>query len=96
MAIVIEEEKKGGRGWFGFGVLFVVLAVLGASAYYLFFVQPELISSVVPLKNQIDEIAKIKFDPQTVVSGKFYQGLKQVVPQISPRPAGNATPFGVF
>ena len=98
MAIFIEEEKKGSGRWFGFGVLFVTLLIVGVAVYYLFFVQPQLFNIVVPIKLQsIDELTKIAtFNPQTVLNSDFYKSLKQVIPPPSPPPAGNATPFNVF
>ena len=98
MAIFIEEENKGGSKWFGFGVMFIVLVIIGASVYYLFFVQPELINTAVPIKLQsINDILQLtQFKPTDVLNGSFYKSLKQVVPPPSPPPAGNASPFNVF
>jgi len=98
MAILIEEEKKEGGGWLGFGVLFVVLIMVGVAVYYLFFVKPEVFNVVIPIKMQsIDELTKIAtFDPKSVLESDFYKSLKQIVPPPSPPPAGNATPFNVF
>lgn len=98
MAILIEQENKGGGRWFGFGVLFISLIIVGVAIYYLFFVQTQLFNVVLPIKLQsIDELTKIaKFDPKTVLESDFYKSLKQVVPLPSPPPAGNASPFNVL
>lgn len=98
MAIFIEEEKKGGGRWFGFGIVFISLIIVGIAVYYLFFVQTQLFNVVLPIKLQsIDELTKIaNFNPQTVINSDFYKSLKQVIPPPSPPPAGNASPFNVF
>lgn len=97
MAIVIEEEKEQGGGWFGIGVLFVVFAIFAIAVYFLFFVRPELIDTVAPVKlRSIDELTQLNFDPSSVVSNSFFQSLSQVVPPPSPPISGNSSPFGVF
>jgi hypothetical protein len=98
MAIFIEEENKGGSKWFGFGVLVIVLVIVGASIYYLFFVQPELINTAVPLNLQsISDIKQLTdFHPADVLNSPFYTSLKSVIPPPSAPPAGNASPFNVF
>jgi uncharacterized membrane protein YukC len=98
MAILIEEEKQGGGKWFGFGILIIILVVLAISVYYLFFVSPELINTVIPAKLQvINDVKQLSdFNPTKVLNSPFYKSLKQVIPPPSPPPAGNASPFGVF
>jgi hypothetical protein len=98
MAIFIEEEKKEGGRWFGFGILFISLIIVGVAIYYLFFVQTQLFNVVLPIKLQsMDELTKIaNFNPQSVINSDFYKSLKQVIQPPSPPPAGNASPFNVF
>jgi len=97
MAIVIQEEKQKGGEWFGFGILFVVLAIIGISVYYLFFVKPDLINTVAPLKlRSIDELSRLQFNPADVISSPFFGSLSSIVAPPSPPPAGNSSPFGVF
>ncbi len=97
MAILIEEEKKNGGSWFGFGLLFIILTILGVAAYYLFFVKPEIIGNVTSTKTTaIDDLAQIDFDPNSVVNGDFFKTLKQVVPPPVAQQGSNFTPFGVF
>lgn len=96
MAIVIQEERGGQRGWFGFGILFIIVAIIGISAYYLFFVQPELIdSTVAPIKlESIDELKSLQFDPNEVL-GSYFQNKQYNVPAPTISQGGNAMPFGV-
>lgn len=98
MAIFIEEEKQGGGKWFGFGILVIVLVILAVAVYYLFFVSPELISTVIPANLRvISDVKQLSdFNPTKVLNSPFYKSLKQVIPPPSPAPAGNASPFGVF
>lgn len=97
MAIVIEEEKERSGGWFGFGMIFVILVILGVAIYYLFFVKPELIGDFTGMKLQsIDELAQLNFNPQDTVSGDFFKQSRQLVQPPSPGPTGNSSPFGVF
>ena len=99
MAIVIEEEKGRG-GWFGFGVLILVLVILGVAVYYLFFIKPEfLLTKVAPLRSlqPIDELTKINFNPADVLSSPFFKSLSPVIsPPSVGQPPGNSSPFGVF
>jgi len=98
MAIFIEEENKKEGKWFGFGIFAIVLVIVGVAIYYLFFVQPQLVSTVIPIKLQtISDIKQIsQFNPTQVLNSPFFNNLKQVIPPPSPPPAGNASPFNVF
>ncbi len=95
MAIVIQEEKNTGS-WFGFSILLVVLVVLGIALYYLFFVQPEILTAVTA-KNleSIEEFSRMQFDPQTVTNSDFFKGQKQFIPLTPVVSGGNPRPFGV-
>lgn len=95
MAIVIRDEKQNRSGWFGFGILFVVLAIIGAATYYLFFVKPEIINTVAPVQLQsIDQLAHVNFDPADILGSTFFTTLTQPVPPPAPPTPGNPTPFG--
>ncbi len=98
MAIVIQEDKKKNGGWFGFGLLFLVLIIVGLAAYYLFFVQPALIDNTIGSTGQlqaIDDLKSIQFSSVKILE-QFTKGGKQFIPIPStPNTQGNATPFGV-
>jgi hypothetical protein len=98
MAIIIHEEKRGGQGWFGFGVAFITLTILGVASYYLFFIKPDLIDSkVAPVKiESIEELRKLNFKPETVLTGDALKD-RQTIPVPTPNAsAGNQAPFGVM
>lgn len=98
MAIVIQEDKKRQGGWFGFGILFLVLIVIGLSAYYLFFVQPDLLENTITPSSQlqaIDDLKSVQLNSAKILD-QFTKGGKQFIPIAStPNAQGNATPFGV-
>jgi len=95
MAIVIQEEKNTGS-WFGFGILLLILVVLGIALYYLFFVQPQLLD-VAGGKNlgSIEEFSQMNFDPRSVTESEFFKEKKQYIPLTPIVNAGNPRPFGV-
>lgn len=97
MAIVIQDEQKKNGGWFGFGILFLILIVIGIAVYYLFFIQPNLIDTTISSSQlkAIDSLKSLNFDSTSVVQ-EFVKKTKQFVPiPSSPHTQGNTTPFGV-
>lgn len=97
MAIFIEEERRGEGRWFGFSLISVILVIIGVAAYYLFFVSPEFIHTAIPAKlSPIDDLTKINFNPQDVISGDFFRSVRSLVPAQSSGVIGNVTPFGIF
>lgn len=95
MAIVIQEEKNGGS-WFGFGILLLILVVLGVALYYLFFVEPQILNAVTT-KNleSIEEFSQMNFDPRSVTESEFFKKQKQYIPLTPIVNIGNPRPFGV-
>ncbi|OGM92414.1 hypothetical protein A2755_01490 [Candidatus Wolfebacteria bacterium RIFCSPHIGHO2_01_FULL_48_22] len=94
MAIVIQEERNTGS-WFGFSILIVVLVILGVTLYYLFFVQPDILTAVTSRNLQsLEEFSQMQFDPRDVTESEFFKKPKQFVP-LTPLGGGNTRPFGV-
>ena len=98
MAIIVEEER-GNRidivriaGWG------VILIVLGAAIYYIFFAAPQLVTiSPPPGYSSIAPISGLSIQPENVLNGAAYQALKQPnfpLPTPSgPAPVGRLNPF---
>jgi hypothetical protein len=96
MAIVVEEgEKKsnllGMLGWL------VFLGIIGATVYYVFFAQPQLV--VIPSTGTIGTIAPITqsaASPSVVMQSPAFQALKSTItlptPQ-GPTGVGRTNPF---
>ena len=94
MAIVIQEEKSTGS-WFGFGILILILVILGITLYYLFFVQPEILTAASGENQTLEEFSQMQFDPRAVTESEFFKKQKQIIPLTSTVNAGNLMPFGV-
>ena len=96
MAIVIEEEKKGGT-LFAFLGWIVVLAMIGAAIYYIFFVEPP--SAIILPTGTLKEVSSLpvtSVNPQDVMTNTEFQALRQYVPEptsTGPAPKGRQDPF---
>jgi len=97
MAIVIQEEQKERGGWFGFGIVLLILLCIGIAAYYLFFVDPNLINSAfVPVQlESLDELSKLDFSIDDIASGGIFGEKRQFVPLPSLPTSRNIQPFGI-
>ncbi|KKW45484.1 MAG: hypothetical protein A3A43_00835 [Candidatus Liptonbacteria bacterium RIFCSPLOWO2_01_FULL_56_20] len=94
MAIIIEEEKNR-VGIVGFIGWLVVIAVIAAALYYVFFKQPELIEVDVPenVRNAEELSQKITLNPDAVVQSPAFQALKRYVTPSAPATLGRQNPF---
>ncbi|MEK7555313.1 MAG: hypothetical protein AAB516_00610 [Patescibacteria group bacterium] len=83
MAIIIKEEKSK-INWFVIVVTIFLVAFIGTTIYYLFFISPPLIETVIPIRVQsLSELAQIEFNPQKIFSNPIYGALKQFIPSLS-------------
>ncbi len=94
MAIVIEEEKRE-INWFTAVSIIFIIGLVGAAAYYLFFISPPSIDVVFPLRIQsLSRLAEIEFDPQKVFAHPIYETLRQNIPPLTVTPiTGRSNPF---
>lgn len=86
MAIIVEEGKKK-TNILGFAGWLVILVIVGASIYYIFFAQPQLV--VLPATGSLNVIAPIassSLNPESVVGGSAFQALHSTITE--PTPAG--------
>ena len=96
MAIIVTEEKNRTNmlrivGWLG------ILAVIGASIYYIFFAAPELVI-IAPSTSlsQIAPIAQINIHPEDVLNSAAFQSLSSPIAQPTPSgpvSVGRTSPF---
>lgn len=94
MAIVIEEEKRE-INWYALIIAAVVIAVIGATVYFLFFIKPELAEVVVPNRlKELPEIVKIKLNQADVFENSFVKNnLNEYIKPIISEGAYNSNPF---
>ncbi|MBM3256973.1 MAG: hypothetical protein FJY98_01435 [Candidatus Liptonbacteria bacterium] len=94
MAIIIEEEREGGTSLITIVIWIVILGVVGAAAYYLFFKNPDFISfSTPPSFQNTEALAKIDLNPEKVVRSPEFQALKQYTSLPQPSKLGRKNPF---
>lgn len=93
MAIVLEEEKKP-VNWFGIITAVIVIGVLFAGGYFMFFKKPELIEVVAPGKFQdISKISQLTFNPEELLNSPQFKALKQFGVEVTVPQPGRTNPF---
>ena len=94
MAIVIEEEKRE-INWYALIIAAVIVAIISATVYFLFFVKPELAEVVVPSHlKELPEIVKIKLNQADVFENPFVKNnLNEYVRPVITEGAYNSNPF---
>jgi hypothetical protein len=98
MAILVEEEKNG-MNWIGFLVVLVIVGLIAASVYYLFFAPTPLIEVIAPPQFQsISQISSFDFNVSPITNSPIYQSLRQYVGPLEPAASdiGRANPFQPF
>jgi len=77
-------------------MVLVVLGVIGAAIYYLFFSPVPLIEKVIPQQVQsIKNISLTEFNPETVLNNPTFQILKQYINavELPQNPTSRSNPF---
>ncbi len=93
MAILIEEEKKR-INWFALLGIIIVIGILSATAYYLFFVNPSSIDVIIPHRlKTLQNVEQIKFNPAEILDNPVLRSLAPKVAPIIPEPSFNSNPF---
>ena len=94
MATIIEEGKNGRGGIVRLLMWLMVLIIIGAAGYYIFFAEPQLVEIATPASfKSIDPLAGINLNPEDVINGVEFQSLKIYVTPPRPGNAGKANPF---
>lgn len=92
MAILIEEEKK--INWFAFLGILIIVGILFASVYYLFFINPSSIEIIIPHRLKIlEQVDQIKFNPNGIIENSVLKNLSPKIEPFIPEPAFNSNPF---
>ena len=96
MAIVVEEKRNPGS-IINFLIWIAVLATAGASVYYIFFKNPELVEFTASssFKN-LQQLSKISINPQELINNAEFQALKRYVTVTPPQNFGRSNPFLSF
>ncbi len=96
MAIIVEPEKKS-VNWVTMISVFIIIVVLFAGGYFLFFKKPDLIEIVLPNSlEEINKISKLTFDPASIINSPTFKLLKRYDPNIQSATAGRTNPFKPF
>ena len=93
MAILVEEET-GRKGVSGVFIIAVIITLLGAATYYLFFAPTPLIEVVIPsgLKT-VSRISESGLNTPAVFNSPVYKSLRQYVAEPVVGEIGRPNPF---
>ena len=93
MAIIIEQEKRK-INLFALSVVILIVAVIGAGTYYLFFASIPFVERVAPSRLQsLQELSAIKLQPEAIVNNPNFQILKQYINPVEIGETGKVNPF---
>lgn len=94
MAIIVEEKRSGMQGLVNALVWVVILGVVIAGVYYIFFKNPELVeySTVTSFQN-VQQLSKIVIHPDEWNNNPQLQALKQYTTTVAPQNVGRSNPF---
>jgi len=96
MAIQVEQERKS-INWLSMLLVAVIVIVLFAGTYLLFFKTPETIEIIVPGQfEDIQKISQLRFNPQELIASPEFKLLKQFAVDISPPTPGRVNPFAPY
>ena len=96
MAILLEEEN-GKKGTFKFFVIALVLIILGAATYYLFFAPAPLIEVIIPSGLQsVSRISETGLNAPAVFNSPVYQSLREYATEPVIGEIGRTNPFEGF
>lgn len=96
MAIVVEQEHAPRFGFVKIILWLIIIGVILAAVYYLFFKRPDTIPELITpntFKNT-SNLSKINLNPETVIQHPVFRSLKEHVPPFPTSTPGRANPFG--
>lgn len=93
MAIIVEEEKKGG-GFIGFLTWILLIGVIAFATYYIFFKEPEKVEIIIPANfENITEISAKKIEPEVIQNDPVFKSLEALTTPPSSAKVGRVNPF---
>lgn len=94
MAILVEEEKKS-VNWVGILTALVIVGILFAGGYYVFFKDPGVIEGITAPKElqNITQLSKTNIDPNKIIQSAEFKNLRDLADPLNLPSAGRANPF---
>jgi hypothetical protein len=93
MAIVVEQEKKGGSA-LAFLSWIILIVLIGFAAFYIFFKNPELVDYTGSSDTEnVLNLSSIKIDPDQVLENSKFKELKTYVNPAGQTEIGRPNPF---
>lgn len=93
MAIIVEEGKNK-TGVVSFLIWILILGLITAAVYYVFFKNPDIVGVLTPAGFQnTAALSKINLKPEEIINSAQFQSLKQYVSLPTIQNAGRANPF---
>lgn len=94
MAILVEEEKKP-VNWVGILTALVIVFILFAGGYYVFFKDPGVIEGITAPKElqNITQLSKTNIDPSKIIQSAEFKNLRDLADPLVPPTAGRSNPF---
>ncbi|MFB6212311.1 MAG: hypothetical protein ABEI53_00625 [Candidatus Magasanikbacteria bacterium] len=97
MAIELEQQNKSSTNWVVVGSVFVIILVLFAGLYFVFFQRPELVDVAVPGQfKELKKLSGIEFKPKEIFESEKFKNLKQIETDSSLPEPGRDNPFKSF
>lgn len=99
MAIVIEESGNKKDSLIRYGAWGLLLVILGAAGYYIFFKSPEKVLTITAPASfeQVQALAQIQIDPAIIAQNPLFgQFLQHYVSPLMPPSPGRPNPFLSF
>lgn len=93
MAIVVEQEKKGGNA-LAFLSWIILIVLIGFAAFYIFFKNPEIVdyTSSDETSSAVD-FSSIKINPDQILDDSKFKELKTYVNPTGQTETGRPNPF---
>lgn len=96
MAISIEQ-KKSSANWLNIILAIIIVTVIFAGGYFLFFKKPELIEVIVPTQlKDLSRLSEAEFNPQELLNSPGFKILRQFQVEIEVSEPGRDNPFEPF